>query len=144
MTSGIVLRKIPTLMEFSPGTWKSLGNVYRELELSGRIYTWNLRILLRGSILCRTLPDFTLIIHVYTKFSPSFRFREHDLARCLHCSNSHTPARCWCWRAKSILLDRGPLTKTIHSLTQLQAAQAAYLNEFCSTHIKILQHHAYN
>ena len=81
---------------------KSLGNFNRELELSGRIFIWNLIMLLRGSILCRTLPDVTFIIHVYTKFSPSFRFGEHDLARCLQCSNSHPPARCWSWRAKSI------------------------------------------
>ena len=88
---------------------KSLGNVNWKLELSGRIFIWNLRILLRGSILCRTLLDVTFIVHVYTKFSQVSVFREHDLAR----------------RVVAVLI------AAIHTL--LQGAGVGELRAFCWT-----------
>ena len=51
---------------------KSPGDFNRELELLGRIFIWNLRMLLRGSILGRTLPDVTFIVHVYTSLQFQF------------------------------------------------------------------------
>ena len=95
--------------KFQPGTWALRENFHLEPDnASERQYfvsyiTW---CHLHNTCIYKILSSFSFQGTRFSKVCSSSTY----------CSNSHPPARYWYWRAKSTLLDRGPLTKTIYSL----------------------------